>query len=100
MVQNVKVSGTATTVTKGDNGHVSVKLYNTTVAEKNFREGVCCITLNSGGYQTETTKRRITQFSNEFCGGAFSVFAKKGVWFIEKRGGEVIPFEDNIEFTI
>jgi hypothetical protein len=99
MVQNVKVSGTATKVTKGDNGHVSVRLYNTTVAEKNVRHGQTCITLNSGGYQTETTKRRINQFANEFCGGAFSVFAKKGVWFIQ-HGDEAILFEDNIEFTI
>lgn len=55
------------------------------------------VTLNSGGRRTVTTKRRLNQFSNQFCMGAFCVYEKKGEWFIhfDKQRFAII-FRDRI----
>lgn len=99
MAQTSKVQGTATSIAQETTGRVVVTYHRTVVAEKNIRNGVACITLNSGGWLTVTTKRRINQFASEFCGNKFSVYQKAGDWFIQK-GDEVIPFVDGIEFPL
>ena len=50
------------------------------------------ITLNTGGWETATTKLRMNQASNQFNLG-FSVYQKDYRWFV------VIPQGETLEFT-
>ena len=50
------------------------------------------ITLNTGGWETATTKLRMNQASNQFNLG-FSVYQKDFQWFV------VIPQGETVEFT-
>ena len=50
------------------------------------------ITLNTGGWETATTKLRMNQTSNQF-GLGFSVYQKDFQWFV------VIPQGETLEFT-
>lgn len=53
-------------------------LYSTAVVTV-FQDGR--IRLNSGGHQSATTQRAMTQVANQF-GHPFRVYAKKGTWFV------------------
>ena len=69
------------------------------------------VTLNSGGWQTVTTKRKMTQAAHQF-GLGFTVFQRKGEWFVcrlgrspegyasagAEHGAIVIPFTDGMSF--
>ena len=52
------------------------------------------ITLNSGGWQTVTTKRKMCQAANQF-GLGFYVFQRKGEWFVHTRDGD-FEFRDGM----
>lgn len=56
------------------------------------------ITLNSDGWETSTTKRKMNQASNQF-GLGYSVFQKDFNWFVTKPDGQTIPYVDNMEFS-
>lgn len=60
------------------------------------------VTLNTGGWRSNTTKLRMNQFSAQFCGNAFRVYQDKGDWFVLVRGNEApYVFEGNtITFDI
>ena len=62
---------------------VSIRLHGTTVV-RFYPNGL--VKLNSGGYHTHTTKKRINQYS------PVKVYQKNFEWFL--RDGT--PFEDNI----
>ena len=64
------------------------------------------IRLNTGGWYTATTKRRMNQVSQEYDLG-FHVYQKYGSWWVEpyrylyplgtpKNGGAKMPFIDNM----
>lgn len=55
------------------------------------------IRLNSNGWQTVTTKRKLNQASSQFCLG-FSVYQKNYDWFVTKPDGETVPYVDGMEF--
>lgn len=72
------------------------------------------VTLNSGGWQTVTTKRKMLQAANQFA-LRFCVFQRKGEWFVDvkRNDGELsvhpersywlgleIPFRDGMKFNI
>lgn len=54
------------------------------------------ITLNSGGWKTVTTKRKMQQASNQFNLG-YGVYQKAGQWYVEYQGVHV-KFFDGITF--
>ena len=69
------------------------------------------VTLNSGSWQTITTKRKMNQAANQF-GLRFYVYQKRGEWFIDVRNprdvfeatgdywqGLKIPFRDGMTFN-
>lgn len=56
------------------------------------------IKLNSNGWQTVTTKRKMCQAANQF-GFPFSVFQKKGEWFVRVQG-KSLPYYDGIKFNM
>ena len=66
-------------------------IYHSTVIVR-YREGV--ILLDSGGWQTSTTKTRMNQASSQF-GLGYSVYQKNFEWFVVFKG-ETIPFKDGM----
>ena len=77
-----------TTINRGD-GVTTITYHDTAVGE--FTNDT--IWLNTGGWITVTTKTRMNQAANQFDLG-YSVFQKKGEWFIAVRGAE-----DYMKFT-
>jgi hypothetical protein len=71
-------------------GQIAITYWGTHVVKFDHEK----IVLNSNGYRTATTKTRMNQAANQF-GLNFSVFQKKGAWFVD-FGGKVIPFEDHM----
>lgn len=61
------------------------------------------VTLNSGGWMTVTTKRKMCQAANQF-GLRFCVFQRKGEWYVNVRntansfGALDMPFFDGMRF--
>jgi len=86
-----KVSGVATTV--GEDGKWTVVTYHSTPVVK-FTEKT--VVLNTGGYKTQTTKRRMNQAANQFKLG-FEVIQRKGDWFVVWGDWEVAFEEDVLE---
>lgn len=95
MSQTRKVSGRATTIVRGPDLGVGVQYHNTVVAY--LRSGV--VTLNSGGWRTNTTKLRMNQFANQFCASKFSVYQRDYEWFVRTPQGDV-EFFDGMEVTL
>lgn len=71
------------------------------------------VTLNSGGWETVTTKRKMNQAANQFA-LRFCVYQRKGEWFVDikRNNGELsvhpdrpywlglaIPFRDGMTFN-
>jgi len=78
----------ATTVNRGEDGSASVKYHDTEVYRLDS-QGV--LTLNTGGWKTITTKRRMNQairtFGPQHVGG---VYQRAGAWYVDVDGvGEV-----------
>lgn len=86
-----KFQGVAT-CTYLNNGALHGRYHNTDVAIA-APGGV--ISLNTGGYFTRTTKARMNQFSNHYCGGAFKVYQKGGQWFAQIRDNAPLKFQGN-----
>jgi hypothetical protein len=53
------------------------------------------IVLNSGGYRTVTTKRKMCQTAREF-GLGFSVWQKDHIWYVTDGNGCTHEFRDGI----
>ena len=92
MSQSTKFKGVETSVIKV-NGELHGIYHRTTVCLLKTNGKV---ELRTGGWQTNTTKLRMNQFSNTFCNGRFSVFQHKGEWFVQCEGVE-IPFVEGME---
>lgn len=73
----------ATTVTTKA-GNTVVRYHSTDVVKFNADT----ITLNNGGYETATTKKRMNETSNLFNLG-FQVYAKAGQWYANTIHGEL-----------
>lgn len=55
------------------------------------------IRLDSGGWQTVTTKRKMNQASNQFALG-FGVYQRDFEWFVDLPNGETVEFRDGMTF--
>jgi len=75
---------TATSVFSADNGAVSVRYHNTVVARLN---GDGTVTLNTGGWQTVTTKRRMNQ-ALAMWGSDLQVFQRDFSWYLSRYYGD------------
>jgi hypothetical protein len=97
MTNLAKFQGVATQTIHHTSGMIVGIYHNTTVAEKQRNN----IRLDTGGWQTRTTKTRMNQFSNEFCDGAFSVYQKKHEWYVRLADGRELPFMGRVlEFEV
>ena len=80
---------TATSI-RHDNGATVVRYHQTDVVTVAGNQ----ITLDSGGWRTVTTKRRMNQAANEFS-LPFAVYQRRGEWFVDYRG-ETLRFADGM----
>ena len=80
MAQTSICRGTATSVTY-TNGLITVTYHNTRVVGVTPEH----IILDTGGWKTVTTKRRMNQASTQFNLG-YTVYQQKGQWFVSYRG--------------
>ena len=55
------------------------------------------ITLDSGGWETVTTKRTMNQAAQQFALG-YSVTQRNFKWFVTLPTGDTVPFYDGITF--
>jgi hypothetical protein len=87
MAQTKAVRGVATSIWS-EAGKTMVRYHNTVVAT--FDEST--ITLDTGGWDTPTTKLRMNQTANQFD-LRFSVFQRKHKWYVYRPGlSDPIPF--------
>lgn len=86
MAQTSRVSGVATRVYQA-NGATLVAYHSTDVVRFDDKT----VTLNTGGWFTNTTKLRMNQASNEY-GLGFTVQQKDGQWFVHTRGEGTLSF--------
>ena len=77
-----------------NNSITSVCYHNTEVVKITDNK----IILNSGGWLTATTKRRMNQASLTY-GLGFAVYQVNYSWYVDYKG-DTIPFEDNMELDI
>ena len=72
----------------------NVIYHNTPVVQFDNKE----IILNTGGWYTATTKRRMNQASLSYRLG-FAVYQVNHSWYVDYNG-DTIPFEDNMKLKI
>lgn len=82
MSQQYRIGTHKTSVYKDDEGFTRVKYHQTDVVKFNDK----VIELNTGGWFTVTTKLRLNQASAQF-GLGYSVYQKKGEWFVKYFDG-------------
>jgi len=88
MVQTRKIKGVATKVTHTATG-LFVRYHDTDVVTVKNGE----VALNTGGWKTVTTKRRMNQASNQF-GLNYHVFQEDNEWYV-MWNGIVYPFPND-----
>ena len=82
--------GTYRTTVSYSQDYTRVVFWTTEIVRFNSQE----IVLNTGGWHTATTKRRMNQVSDSF-GLGFHVYQEDFIWYVSVNG-EVIPFEDGM----
>lgn len=92
MAQTQVFRGTARAIRRNPETGTVNYFYHDTPIVGVFTDG--SIRLNSGGWQTATTKRAMNQASNQDNLG-FQVFQRKHAWFVSWKGLEV-PFVDGM----
>ena len=85
-----KIGQIATKIYKDRYNYTCVRYHNTEVVKFNERIAI----LNSGGWRTATTKRRINQASSQFNLG-FTIYQRSGDWFV-RIGADIKPFSDGM----
>ena len=88
---NIKMLGTHKTLIKQDGEQTAVQYHYTNVVT--FDDNA--ITLDNGGWNTATTKRRMNQISDHYSLG-FKVYQKKYDWFVDYKG-KTILYQKNIK---
>lgn len=93
---NDQIGKISTNVFTDDDGYTKVIYHNTCVVK--FNED--WIILNTGGWNTPTTKRRMNQASNQFRLD-YLVYQQDGEWYVQctnSLGDEILKFEhDGVE---
>lgn len=91
MGQVEKVGRHATRIYTDDDGYKCISYQGTEVVR--FNDDI--IILNTGGWFTNTTKRRMNQASNQF-GLGITIFQQKWEWYALLDSGKVEPFNGNV----
>ena len=88
------IGKTATTI-QPRNGWIAVKYHDTDVVS--YQPNSRVVVLNSGGWLTPTTKRRMNEASDEF-GLGFKVYSKAKQWYVDTPYDGTIQFHDGVRF--
>ena len=88
------LSNYATTVAAGPDRKTRVTYHSTAIVTYDAET----VTLDSGGWQTVTTKRKMNQAARQFSLG-FSVTQRDFEWFVTLPNGEEVAFEDGLTFA-
>ena len=91
MAQQHTVRGVHTAVFTDENGLTRVVYRGTCVVAFDDEK----VILNSGGYETSTTKTRMMQASNEHRLG-YQVFQRDFRWYVRTPQGENVEFKDGM----
>ena len=91
------ISKYATTVSTDRDGYTVVTYHSTLIVRWKATQSGAVVVLDSGGWRTVTTKRKMNQAARQF-GLAYSVFKRNGEWFLEINGGAPALFEDGAQF--
>ena len=91
---NQNIIGTHKTKVYADGGYTRVKYHSTDVVT--FKDDV--INLDTGGWESVTTKVRMNQASRQF-GLGFSVYQRNYKWFVDFKG-ETIEFKNGMATLI
>jgi hypothetical protein len=83
-----KISRYATSV---QTNPLRVVYHSTCIVEVKGDEIILC----SGGWETVTTKRKMNQAAREF-GLGYSVYAVKGIWYVDAGNLVKVPFVDGM----
>jgi hypothetical protein len=83
------LSNYRTTVSADDTASVIVTYVSTQIVRVNRDD---TITLNTGGYETVTTKRKMNQAAAQFHLG-YSVWQRDHQWYVTKPSGEEARFD-------
>jgi len=89
-MQTKRVQGVATSVYESPDV-IRVTYHNTAVVEVTHNR----IVLNTGGWKTVTTKRRMNQTSNQY-GLKYRVYQSKGCWFVYYNGKDLAFKNDEL----
>ena len=89
MAQQQRIGKTSTKIRVNEQGETEIIYHSTAVVTFNDET----ITLDDGGWSTNTTKTRMNQASNQFKLG-YRVYSKDWKWYADYKG-EVIPFQIN-----
>ena len=96
MAQTHKL-GTVATSVRTEDGTTTIRYHQTDVVKFNKVEG--WIQLDSGGWHTVTTKLRMNQAANQF-GLGYSVYQRKGEWFVDTPDGRTLDFADGMKVAL
>jgi hypothetical protein len=78
-----------------ENNYSSVYLHGSEIATV----GPNNVVINDCGYQTKTTKSRLSAIVNTFCKAW--LYQKKGQWYLEhKETGETLAIEGNTDYAL
>lgn len=88
--------GNSNTKVFTEGGKVKLQLYDTVVLS--WDPVANTVELNSGGFITQTTKRRINE-ALQLLGFNASIYNKGGKWYLAKQGQEPIEFVDGMSVT-
>ena len=80
-----------------DDREVIVTLHSTTIVVYNRLAET--VTLNSGGWQTVTTKARMNQVAKHY-GLPFGVYQQNHEWFVQVANLKEVPFEDGMVLSL
>lgn len=87
-----KLSPYRTTIAAGEPGETVITYVSTPIVKFDRDK----VTLDSGGYRTVTTKRKMNQAARQFS-LPYSVYQRDFDWFVYNRhNGHTAPFEDGM----
>ena len=98
----IKGIGNNTKVELGRMGKMSVYLHGTKIVTskpRHIKPWGELVTLNSGGYRTPTTKRRMNEVSEEYYNAGFKVYQKNFDWYVDTDKGP-LKFIDGLTFRV
>lgn len=83
---------------RSEGDEIIVRYHKTDVVRFDTRTRI--VKLFSGGWQTNTTKLRMNQFSQQYCDGKFGVWQEDRVWFVSFPDNHVEGFKDGMEIQL